>query len=100
MIRATFNDILNCPFIRELKHLLRYGGSSYGGGGGRGTAAAAAAASGYHAGSSPGPADLYAATEYVQQATSPQPQSNGYQMQMNRVSNRTSPTTSTHTRLG
>ena len=96
MIRATFNDILNCPFIRELEHLLRYGGSSYGGGGGRGTAAAA---SGYHAGSSPGPADLYAATEYVQQATSPQPQSNGYQMQMNRVSNRTSPTTSTYPRL-
>jgi len=48
-------------------------------------AAAAAAAGGYHAGSSPGPADLYAAaTEYVQQATSPQPQSNGYQLQMNR----------------
>ena len=67
------------------KIFLRYGGSSYGSGGGRGTAAAAA--SGYHAGSSPGPADLYAATtEYVQQATSPQPQSNGYQMQMNRVS--------------
>ena len=64
-------------------NLSRYNGSSYGGGGGRGTATAAG---GYHAGSSPGPADLYAAaTEYVQQATSPQPQSNGYQMQMNRV---------------
>ena len=65
----------------------RYGGSSYNGGGGR--AGTAAATAGYsHAGSSPGPADLYAAaaTEYVQQATSPQPaQSNGYQMQMNRV---------------
>ena len=63
-------------------NLCRYNGSSYGGGNGRGTATAG----GYHAGSSPGPADLYAAaTEYVQQATSPQPQSNGYQMQMNRV---------------
>ena len=69
----------------QISNLLRYGGSSYGGGGGRG--AATAAAGGYHAGSSPGPADLYAAaTEYVQQATSPQPQSNGYQLQMNRVS--------------
>ena len=72
------------PYETRFTQPYRYGGSSYSnGGGGRGTAPGG----GYHAGSSPGPADLYAATEYVQQATSPQPQSNGYQMQMNRVRN-------------
>ena len=43
---------------------------------------------GFHQASSPGPADVYGGGEYVQQAASPQPQSNGYHQMHQHAINR------------